>query len=141
MERKLGESCTLQGGNAWKSVDYCDGGTHLVVTIANVSGEAEVNDSVGKYIDAPLNSEYILQKGDILISLTGNVGRVSRMSSKPAVLNQRVARVFLKEGELQNDFVFAILRNPQFERSMIDSGQGAAQKNIRGLPISLRKTT
>lgn len=135
-QRKLESVCSLQGGNAWKSSDYTENGTHLVVTIANVSGDVKINDTVGKYINAPETSEYTLNENDILISLTGNVGRVSRMSKTQAVLNQRVARVLFKDENICNSYVFSVLHNPVFEQAMIDAGQGAAQKNIKNSDVT-----
>ena len=135
-QRKLESVCSVQGGNAWKSSDYTENGTHLVVTIANVSGDVKINDTVGKYINAPETSEYTLNENDILISLTGNVGRVSRMSKTQAVLNQRVARVLFKDENICNSYVFSVLHNPVFEQAMIDAGQGAAQKNIKNSDVT-----
>ncbi|MBF8971146.1 hypothetical protein [Streptococcus sp. NLN76] len=37
-QRKLEDVCSIQGGNAWKSEIYTKNGSHLVVTIANVTG-------------------------------------------------------------------------------------------------------
>ena len=130
-QRKLEDVARILGGNAWKASDYSDDGEYLVVTIANVSGEVIINDSVGNRISCDNPDVYLLNKGDILVSLTGNVGRVSKMSNIKGLLNQRVGKILPNNSDVNADFLFHVLRNPHFERAMIDAGQGAAQKNIR----------
>lgn len=135
------EPCSLEnvvsimGGNAWKSSDYKLGGKFLVITIANVSGDININENVGNYIDCDDHSVFVLHKNDILVSLTGNVGRVSKMTGIPAVLNQRVAKIIPKTDSIISDFLFHIMHNSKFEKAMIECGQGAAQKNISNKDI------
>src|SRR5699024_8458806 len=113
----------IVGGNSWKSNEYDKEGSHLIITIANVSGDYSVDINEGN------NNRYVLSEGDILISMTGNVGRVSRMPEVKAVLNQRVGKLVINSG-IDKEFIFTILQNKKFERSMILQGQGAAQLNI-----------
>ncbi|MBM7191302.1 restriction endonuclease subunit S [Streptococcus suis] len=127
-EVKLGEVCTIQGGNAWKSDSYSLTGEYLVVTIANVTGEYFIADKKGNRIDInPNEMQYVLKKGDILISLTGNVGRVSKMTESKGVLNQRVGKLTTTANF---EFIFSILRTEKFENEMRLVSQGAAQANI-----------
>ena len=128
-QRKLGDVASIFGGNAWSSKEYDPSGDYLVITIANVNGEYEIDDSVGNRIDSESCSGYLLSHGDILISLTGNVGRVSKMTSKKAVLNQRVGKIVIA-GDADKEFIFQALRSDRFLIAMEAAGQGAAQKNI-----------
>lgn len=118
----------IVGGNSWKSNEYDKEGSHLIITIANVSGDYSVDINEGNKI-TPNNNRYVLSEGDILISMTGNVGRVSRMPEVKAVLNQRVGKLVINS-EIDKEFIFTILQNKKFERRMILQGQGAAQLNI-----------
>ncbi len=127
---KLGDVIDIIGGNAWRSSDYSDDGEYLVVTIANVSGEVIINDKIGNRISCDNPDKYLLNENDILLSMTGNVGRVSKMSKIKGVLNQRVGKIVPTSNSISADFLFHVLKNPNFERSMIDEGKGAAQKNI-----------
>ena len=120
----------LFGGNAWKSSEYRPDGKFLVVTIANVNGNVFIDDSIGNRININGVSQYILHNGDILVSLTGNVGRVSRATGKALILNQRVGKIIPSYNQIDTDFLFSILRSSNFENNMIEAGQGAAQKNI-----------
>ena len=129
-QRKLLNVAELFGGNAWKSSEYRPDGKFLVVTIANVNGNVFIDDSIGNRININGVSPYILHKGDILVSLTGNVGRVSRATGKALILNQRVGKIIPSYNQIDTDFLFSILRSSNFENNMIEAGQGAAQKNI-----------
>jgi type I restriction enzyme S subunit len=133
-ERKLGDLAKVQGGNAWSSSDYVENGQYLVITISNITGNEYVNDFSGNYIDCINPGIYELFENDILVSLTGNVGRVSKMTKTRAVLNQRVARVSTGD-EVDDAFIFHILSKSEFEFQMMNVGQGAAQKNISNRDI------
>ena len=93
---KLGDFVNFQNGYAFKSSDYSEFG-HYLIRIKNVqSGFIEINDKC--FVNIPKSEKFdkfILKKDDILISLTGNVGRIARIEQNhlPAVLNQRVASV------------------------------------------------
>ena len=75
--KKLGEICTILNGFAFKSNKYVEQGIR-VLRITNVQKGAIVDNDPKFY---PFNEEqniksYLLQENDLLISLTGNVGRV-----------------------------------------------------------------
>ena len=127
---RLGDVVEIISGNAWRSSDYSDNGEYLVITIANVSGEVFINDKIGNHISCDNPDKYLLNENDILLSMTGNVGRVSKMSKIRGVLNQRVGKISPISDGINAEFLFHVLKNPNFERSMIDAGKGAAQKNI-----------
>ena len=76
-----------------------------------------------------LQEYQILKINDILISLTGNVGRVSLCNSFNCLLNQRVGLLFIKNPFL-HEYIYQVLSSDLFLRSMMDSAQGAAQLNI-----------
>ena len=88
-----------------------------------------VNDKIRNRLFCDPDNAYILNENDILISLTGNVGRVSKMTAAKGVLNQRVGKVIPNENIVPN-FLFYQLNNPRFESTMVYAGQGGAQKNI-----------
>ena len=136
-EVKLGEVCSIKGGNAWKSKHYSTDGKYLVVTISNVKGNEYIDDTYGNRIDT-VENQFILEQGDILISLTGNVGRVSKMTEVAAVLNQRVGKLTTNQS---NNFLFTLLSNRNFENEMVLSSQGAAQANISNTDVLNYKTS
>lgn len=52
------------------------------------------------------------------------------MSDIPTALNQRVGKIIPKTRTTDRDFLFSLLHNSHFETAMVETGQGAAQKNI-----------
>ena len=122
----------LKNGYAFKSSAYVPNGNYNIVTIANVSGDREiVTDNCNTISSVPtdIQSHQILKSGDILISLTGNVGRVSLNKGNNNLLNQRVG-LFVPNNSISSEFLYQTLSFVQFENSMINLAQGAAQLNI-----------
>lgn len=131
--KKLGEVVQIQNGFAFKSSDYVGSG-FFVMRITNVQdGIIELNNP--KYINQSIGSfgNFILKENDILMSLTGNVGRVGiiKKNHLPAVLNQRVARLNISDQiVLDRDFLFYFLRSPKFYDEIVRKGKGIAQQNV-----------
>ena len=78
-------------------------------------------------------SRYILKDGDLLISLTGNVGRVGILPTEylPAALNQRVSCIRIKQdANLSLSFLYYYLLRKQFMRDCIKSSKGVAQLKL-----------
>ena len=73
-----------------------------------------------------------MKENDLLMSLTGNVGRVAMMPANllPAALNQRVCCITPKSSEICKQFIFYLLRTETFITSCIKSGKGVAQLNV-----------
>lgn len=131
VEKRLGEILSLKNGFAFKSETYCAIGKYKIITIANVqNGRFDLTDynSVTD-IPASIQQHQKLSIGDILISMTGNVGRVCRVDSSNCLLNQRVGLLEIRPN-VNSDFVFTALSTNAFENAMRDKGQGAAQANI-----------
>ena len=88
--KKLGEVCEILNGFAFKSNIYAPKGIR-VIRITNVQ-KGFIEDTEPKFY--PFDSidelnRYLLKSQDILISLTGNVGRVALLAENmlPAYLN------------------------------------------------------
>jgi len=132
VEHTLGDLIEIQNGYAFKSTDYTDTG-YFVIRISNVQdGEITLaNPRFIKLADKKLD-RFILTDGDILISLTGNIGRVGIIQEDqlPAVLNQRVARITIKDLSADRDFLFRFLLSRTFRESLQEAGHGAAQQNV-----------
>lgn len=131
--KKLGEVCDILNGYAFKSNKYVDDGIR-VIRIANVQKGIIVDDQPAFY---PLSTQseidkYILNEGDILMSLTGNVGRVGILQKEmlPAALNQRVACLRMSDNSLYSKFFFHYLNSDLFEQKCIASARGIAQLNM-----------
>lgn len=130
---KLGEVCNILNGYAFKSSDYVDSG-YRVIRITNVQ-KGFIEDKNPVYYPNVLYDDfksYILEKNDILISLTGNVGRVALLDESflPAVLNQRVACLRMKNNILYRPYLFHLLNSDYFEEQCKINSKGIAQKNL-----------
>lgn len=130
---RLGDLCDILNGYAFKSEQYVDSGVRII-RIANVQ-KGYIEDSSPAFY--PLGSKecikYELKENDLLISLTGNVGRVALLQKEflPAALNQRVACLRIKdESILDKSFLFNFLNSDFFENKCIESSKGVAQKNM-----------
>lgn len=144
VEKKLGEVIQIQNGYAFKSGEYSAAG-YFLMRISNVQ-DGEITLSNPKYIqiDDKKLERFVLKNGDILVSLTGNIGRVGMIAEEhlPAVLNQRVARIVPKGSSIDRDFLFRFLLSSAFRERLQEAGHGAAQQNvstkeIECVPISL----
>lgn len=130
---KLGDLCDILNGYAFKSEKYVNSGIRII-RIANVQkGYIEDSAPVFYPLDNNEYKKYELTEGDLLLSLTGNVGRVALLQKEflPAALNQRVACLRIKdETTLNKSFLFNFLNSDYFENKCIESAKGVAQKNM-----------
>lgn len=128
----IGDSCEVLNGYAFKSEKYTSSGIR-VIRIANVQKGYIEDDSPVFYQTADVDlNKYLLRENDLLVSLTGNVGRTALLTKDmlPAALNQRVACLRLKTNKITRGFLFHLLNSDYFESKCIQSSQGVAQKNL-----------
>ena len=128
----LSNIATLKNGYAFQSSKYNALGKWKILTITNVSGERYINDEdCNCIINLPndIQDHQVLKEGDILISLTGNVGRVSLCKNGDYLLNQRVGLLQLAKN-VNQEFLYQILSSQKFENSMIACGKVSSQMNI-----------
>ena len=130
---KLGEVCDILNGYAFKSNQYTTSGVRII-RISNVQKGYIEDKSPVYYPCADENvKKYELKQNDLLISLTGNVGRTALLEEKflPAALNQRVSCVRLKEPDkVLKTYLFHLLNSDYFEQQCMKAAEGVAQKNL-----------
>jgi type I restriction enzyme S subunit len=121
----------LKSGYIFKSETYVEDGRYRVITIANVQDGRMSFERVSTVSELPDNIRdfQVLQQGDILISLTGNVGRVCLVEVDDCLLNQRVGKLVPK-AQVDKDFLYQVLRNEEFLNAMVEQAQGGAQDNL-----------
>lgn len=132
-EVKLGDILTIKSGYPFKSETYSSFGDYKIITISNVkNGKLDMSE-YNKLTTCPidLQNHHNLKIGDIIVSMTGNVGRVCIVDTEKCLLNQRVGLLsFDKLSQSDKGFIYAILNSKKFETYLIKKGQGAAQANI-----------
>ena len=142
---KLKDVCKILNGFVFKSGKYVDSGIRII-RIANVQKGYIEDEKPAFYPDSEESSirDYMLEENDLLLSLTGNVGRVALLDKKwlPAALNQRVACFRIKDNRIIKEYLYFALLSDKFENDCIKSSKGIAQKNmstewIKGYEIPL----
>lgn len=134
--KELESQITLYSGFAFKSADFCDDGQYRIITIKNVKDGQFIPDDTNKMKEIPsqMPNHCKLNDGDILLSLTGNVGRVCLVFGEGFLLNQRVAK-------LQSNhpgFTYCLFRSKDMFDTMSNLANGAAQQNLS--PVRTGKT-
>ena len=133
----LNRELEIKSGYAFKSGSYSSEGMFKIITIKNVQ-DGYLNISTCECIETlpkDIKKWCILQKGDRLISLTGNCGRVCRVTSEDLLLNQRVG-VFCCDG-LFSEYFYQFLASDEGNHYCVNLANGAAQANLS--PIDLCK--
>ena len=134
IKAKLKNICNILNGYAFKSNNYVDDGIRII-RITNVQ-KGIIEDSDPKFYpneEEKKIQKYLLNENDLLISLTGNVGRVGllRKDLLPAALNQRVGCIRIKDkNKLNIRYLFQLLNSNTFENICISNSKGIAQKNL-----------
>lgn len=130
---RLGDVCEILNGYAFKSDKYVDSGIR-VIRITNVQKGFIEDNSPAFYpiTEKETLKDYELHENDLLISLTGNVGRIALLSKEmlPAALNQRVGCIRIRDKNLLISYLFTFLNSDKFESDCIYSARGIAQKNM-----------
>lgn len=119
---------SLLSGYAFKSSEFVENGQYKIVTIKNVKdGEFDCcNVSMMREMPSKMPKHCMLEEGDILLSLTGNVDRVCLVYGENYLLNQRVAK-------LKSDipgFAYCLFRSKDMFDEMNNLANGAAQQNL-----------
>ncbi len=129
--KKLNEIATIINGYAFKSSKYITNG-YRVIRITNVQKGFLCDDDPKYYAQEKSLSKYELFEKDILISLTGNVGRVGFVEKDilPAYLNQRVGCIRINSETILPRYLFHFLNNDLFEQMCIKEAKGIAQLNL-----------
>src|SRR3989338_3764602 len=131
---KLGDLVKIISGHPFSSKLYTKNRKALgVVTIKNVQ-DGNFITSCDSFIDEKnvptnMNQECRIHDGDILLSLTGNVGRVCFVYGGEYLLNQRVAKLEPKETK-DRAFCYFLFRQVVMQNQLINMAKGSAQPNL-----------
>ena len=126
--KQLGEICNPTSGYPFASNTYVQDGKFKIYTIKNVqdNGILPITDNTLDTLPANLPEKCILGPGDMLMSLTGNVGRVGIVFEDNALLNQRVLKIESK----YKAFIFQFLKDPRTRSLLENTATGTSQKNL-----------
>ena len=127
-EDTIDSKIDLLSGYAFKSEEFNDEGTYKIVTIKNVKDGQFDGDNVSRMVDIPpkMPEHCKLSDGEILLSLTGNVGRVCIVHGDNYLLNQRVAKIKSDNPT----YAYCLFRSKDMFDEMNNLANGAAQQNL-----------
>lgn len=127
----LGEFVQFKSGFAFKSGTFTAEGAHRLVTIKNVQDGSfnPESDSRMSELPAKLPPYCVLKDGEILLSLTGNVGRVCLVYDGPFLLNQRVSKLAPVEA-FDWAMTYCMFREPGMRLKLEQLSNGVAQQNL-----------
>lgn len=131
---KLGDICELSNGYAFKSNEYeLENERNIgILQIKSITNQYINKNNITEYINE--NTKYInfeVIKEDLLISLTGNVGKIALYTlSKKSYLNQRVCKIRSSNKLIQKYIYYIYLAN-NIENYLYNIiGKGTIQLNI-----------
>jgi len=128
---RVSDFVDVLSGFAFKSTTFTESGAYRLITIKAVqdgylelAGADRINEVPSKAPDY-----CYLKHGDILLSLTGNVGRCCLVDDEGLLLNQRVAKLRAKN---KRDWalVYVMFRQSSMKQYLEEMAKGTAQANL-----------
>ena len=134
---RIGDFYKVQGGFAFKSECFCGAGTP-VIRISDINeGKVTVDDAVYYPNDIKIDNRYNLQKGDLLIAMSGaTTGKTGVCEFKGnAYLNQRVGKFISTDPSMSIEYLAMIVDSDSFAKSLLNLLVAGAQPNISPMDI------
>ena len=134
-QEPLSKHIELIGGYAFKSGDFEEQGIP-VLRIGNINSGYFKANNLKFWKDDKALEKYMLYPNDLVISLTGTVGKddyanICKLGNDypKYYLNQRNAKIILKD-TVNTEYITELLRNEGIKRRLTSSGKGVRQANI-----------
>jgi type I restriction enzyme S subunit len=134
----LSSKVQVQGGYAFKSKDFQTEGVQLI-RIGNLyNNQLSLNrDPIFLPKDfLKTLPQFILNKGDIILSMTGTAGKrdygfaVQINIEEKVFLNQRVCKFLFQEAKIDKDFLLNVLHSEFYLTKLYESVTGTKQANL-----------
>jgi len=128
---KITDLSRIYSGYPFKSKTYLKSATYKIITIKNVKSGQFINTSTSQLDSIPLNMPRYcqLKNGDILLSLTGNVGRTCLAFGNNLLLNQRVAKI-TPLSLCNRGYIYLTFRQELLREKLELMASGVAQQNL-----------
>ncbi len=128
-EKKLSELVDISTGFPFKSSNFDEDGNFTVITNKSIHSNKKFVLNNGDKIRLNKGyNKYILEKGDILITMDGNVGISAVVNDQDMILAQRVARI--SYNDKFSDYIFAFLNSNNFISGINKISIGSIIKHI-----------
>ena len=127
----------IDTGYSFESSSYLSIGKYKIITIKNVQHNKLNTEKVDYTNEIPNNikTTSILNLGDILISLTGDVGRICFVNEENTLLNQRVGHIFSKDDRVDKGLIYLIMKSEMIYTKAVSIATGSNQKNLSGVDL------
>ena len=135
---RLGDICTITGGYAFDSHKMKQQGEYQIIKMGNLYNGIFDLSRNQSFINAPTKKEleYLIQKNDILITLTGTTNKkdygytVQIEKPKKLLLNQRCA--LIRASKVNEKYLFYLLNSNDFLKQFYASSTGGTgnQTNV-----------
>ena len=132
-KKEINEFISILSGYAFKSSSFVEDGDYKIVTIKNVQDGFFDGKNLSHIREIPnkIPKHCFLTTGDLLLSLTGNIGRVCMVMGNNYLLNQRVAKI----ESVFPAFAYCLFRSENMFTSINNLANGAAQQNVSPIKI------
>ncbi len=135
---RLSEHISLTGGYAFKSEDFVNAGIPVIrIGTVNTGTFNAANLVYLPESSSQTNSRFLLYPGDLVITLTGTVGKddyanvcILGNHFHKYFLNQRVAKITTNADSFTNEFILYVFRCPFVKRTLTNPSRGIRQANI-----------
>ena len=127
---KINTKIKIGSGFPFNSEDYSDLGEYKIITIKNVQDGSLDISTIDKidFIPEKMNDFCLLKVGDILMSLTGNVGRMCFVDQENLLLNQRVGKLIGDKDFIIYTYLF--FKRPENQARLDKISGGSSQANL-----------
>ena len=137
---RIGKHLKVIGGGTFKSTDFVGSGVPVIKIGTINKGFFDLNN--GSFLPTVFlrnhrNEKYIIYPDDLLISLTGTVGKddygnVCIVTAKypQYLLNQRVAKLDFDKTTFKKEFLFYFFKAKQIKSQLTKISRGVRQANI-----------
>ena len=134
---QLKDIADVKSGFSFSSEDYVSDGEYKIITIKNVQDgfiDYDTDNTIG-FIPDKMPAWCELGSSEILMSLTGNTGRIGLTFGEQALLNQRVAKIEPKD-KASNPFLYVLLGSDSVQSKIQGLSSGSSQKNLSPIQLS-----
>ena len=137
-ETTLGELISVKHGYAFQGEFFSDTPTeYILLTPGNFNIGGGFKDEKFKYYNGFFPEEYILNPGDIIITMTDlsksgdTLGYSAKIPNrnKNFLHNQRLGLVQIKSDKADSDFIYWLLRTKNYQKTIVNSASGSTVRH------------
>ena len=136
---KLGEIIHIKHGYGFKGEFFVEEpNNNFLLTPGNFAIGGGFKSDKMKYYEGPINDEFILSAGDVLVTMTDlskqadTLGYSAKIPNDPEntyLHNQRLGLVSLKTNDFDIDYIYWLLRTQYYQKYIAGSSSGATVKH------------